>query len=37
MKDEIKVLREKREERQKKDTENALYNLWRLVLPDIFS
>jgi hypothetical protein len=29
MKDEIKVLREKREERQKKDTENALYNLWR--------
>jgi len=29
MKDEIKVLREKREERQKKDNENALYNLWR--------
>jgi len=31
MKDEIKVLREKKEERKKKDNENALYNLWRLV------
>jgi hypothetical protein len=29
MKDEIKVLREKKEERKKKDNENALYNLWR--------
>jgi len=29
MKDEIKVLREKREARLKKENENALYNLWR--------
>jgi len=29
MKDEIKVLREKREAKIKKENENALYNLWR--------
>ncbi|ORX55975.1 hypothetical protein BCR36DRAFT_581134 [Piromyces finnis] len=29
MKDEIKILREKREARQKKDNDNAYYNLWK--------
>ncbi|ORX63694.1 hypothetical protein BCR32DRAFT_273359 [Anaeromyces robustus] len=29
MKDEIKVLREKREARKKKENDNALYNLWK--------
>ena len=32
MKDEIKVLREKREARKKKENDNAYYNLWKLVI-----
>ncbi len=31
MKDEIKVLREKREARKKRENDNAYYNLWKLV------